>query len=71
MADLLPPTARRVLELLATGLSTEEVARRLGRPAADVRRDLLRAMEALGAASKLEAILIAIRQGLIDPPRTP
>ena len=69
MAPLLPSSARRVLELLATGLGTDEAAGQLGRPPADVRGDLRRAMEALGASSKLEAIVIAIREGLIDRPR--
>jgi DNA-binding CsgD family transcriptional regulator len=60
-----------MLELLATGLSIEEAARQLGRSPADVRGELLRAMEVLGASSRLEAIVIAIREGLIHPPRPP
>jgi DNA-binding CsgD family transcriptional regulator len=69
MADLLRSSERRLLELLATGLSTAEAAKRLGRSPAAVRRDLLRSMTALGAASKLEAIVKAIQLGLIDPSR--
>ena len=67
MAPRLSKTARRVLELLATGRSAPEVAAILGVPVATVRRDLVRAMLALGAASKLEAIISAIQDGQIDP----
>lgn len=56
---------REILELYARGLSTGEVAARLGVPAVDVRRGLFRAMAELGAATKLEAIVAAIRAGLV------
>ena len=59
---------RRVLALMATGLVTYEVADRLGMCADEVRLRLRGAMYVLGARSKLEAVMIALGQGLIDLP---
>ena len=70
MAESLSEPARRILELLATGLSTAEAAGILGISPEEVHRDLLRAMMALGASSKLEAMITAIREGLIDLPQS-
>ena len=67
----LDPDARRVLALLATGLLTDEVAAHLELGSEEVRRHLLRAILALGARSKLEAVVIALREGLIDLPPAP
>jgi DNA-binding NarL/FixJ family response regulator len=57
-----------VLEALATGLSSAEAAARLSLGLQDVRDCLKQAMAGLGARTKLEALVIAIRTGLIDPP---
>ena len=59
---------RAVLEAMAAGLSSAEVAERLSLGRRDARDCLKQAMAGLGARSKLEAIVIAIREGLIDPP---
>jgi DNA-binding NarL/FixJ family response regulator len=59
---------RAVLQAMAAGLSSEEVAERLSIGLQDVRDCLKRAMTGLGARSKLEALVVAIREGLIDPP---
>jgi DNA-binding CsgD family transcriptional regulator len=59
---------RAVLEAMAAGLSSAEVAERLSISLEDARDGLKRAMAGLGARSKLEAIVIAIREGVIDPP---
>ena len=59
---------RLVLRLSATGLATAEVADRLGISPDEVRRHLGAAIAALGASSKLEAIVLAVRRGLIDLP---
>jgi len=59
---------RRVLTLAATGLITDEVATQLGMSVDDVRRHTAGAIAALGARSKLEAVVIALRRGLIDLP---
>jgi two-component system nitrate/nitrite response regulator NarL len=56
---------RAVLTASATGLSVTEVAERLDRPPEHVRRAIASAITKLGARSKLEAIVIALRRGLI------
>ncbi len=56
----------RVLRLSATGLTTDEVAECLGMRPDEVRRCLVTAMAALGARSKLEAVVLALRAGLIE-----
>jgi DNA-binding CsgD family transcriptional regulator len=62
----LAPDERRVLELAARGMTSVEIAAHLGVPRAEVRSQLLRAIAALGAHSKLEAVVIAVKHGLID-----
>jgi DNA-binding NarL/FixJ family response regulator len=56
----------RILTLSARGLATGEVAERLGLPAEVVRERLHDAMVELGASSKLELILLAIRSGQVS-----
>ena len=60
--------ARRALELMATGLSSDEVATRLGTSPEIVRQHLAHALAELGAYSKLEAIVKAAALGLIELP---
>ncbi len=65
-ADLrLDPQARRFLAILATGLTTAEAADRLEIEPEAVRRHLRRAMRVLGARSKLQAVVVGLRLGLI------
>jgi DNA-binding CsgD family transcriptional regulator len=56
----------RVLRLSATGLLTHEVADRLDMDLDEVRRHVTSVMAARGARSKLEAVVLALRAGLID-----
>jgi DNA-binding NarL/FixJ family response regulator len=65
----LAPRERQVLETLALGLSTEEVADRLGITVHTIRSHLKNVLVKLNAHSKLEAVVIALREGLIDLPR--
>jgi len=68
-ADLTAPLApreRQVLEILAKGRSTEEVADALGITIHTVRTHLKNAMAKLNAHSKLEAVVVALRKGLIE-----
>jgi DNA-binding CsgD family transcriptional regulator len=58
----------RVLRLSATGLLTHEVADQLGMDPDEVRRHVTSAMATLGARSKLEAVVLALRWGLIELP---
>jgi len=57
---------RQTLGLLADGASTAEVARRLGVAVNTARNHVQRVLEKLGARSKLEAVAIARREGLLD-----
>ena len=63
---MLTDLERRVLRLSATGLLTDEVAEHLGIGVDEVRLHLGGAMVALGARSKLEAVVLALRAGLLD-----
>ena len=67
-ASSLTEMVRLVLQLSATGLLTDEVAERLGIAPDEVRRHVAAAMAALGARSKLEAVLLALRLGVITLP---
>ncbi len=57
-----------VLRLSATGLTTAEAADHLDISPDEVRRHVAGAMAALGARSKLEAVVLALRLGLVDFP---
>ena len=63
---MLTPTQTRVLELVAAGLTTVDVAARMNLPVPVVQHHLREAIERLGARSKLEAVLLALRYGLIQ-----
>jgi DNA-binding NarL/FixJ family response regulator len=65
----LPLTAeeRRALSLSADGLVVTEVAEALRASPEVVHLWLSSAIEKLRAGSKLEAVLVALRDGLIDP----
>lgn len=56
---------RRVLELSARGMSSNEVATETCLDSQTVRVLIQTAISELGARSKLEAIIIAARQGFI------
>ncbi|MBB5956863.1 DNA-binding NarL/FixJ family response regulator [Saccharothrix tamanrassetensis] len=57
---------RQTLSLLADGASTDEIGRRLGVARNTVRNHVQRVLDKLGARSKLEAVSIARREGLVD-----
>lgn len=57
---------RQALGLIADGASTAEVARRLGVAVNTARNHVQRVLEKLGARSKLEAVAIARKEGLLD-----
>jgi two-component system, NarL family, nitrate/nitrite response regulator NarL len=58
---------RDVLSVSARGLISDEVATTLQQPPETTRRLLRSAIQKLGAQSKLEAVVLASRLGLIDP----
>jgi len=57
---------RAVLAASATGLITDEVGELLGLSPEVVRGSITSAIEKLGARSKLEAVILALRRGLIN-----
>lgn len=64
----LGPLERLALELAAEGLGTTEISERLGVPIDRVRAHMRAAIAKLGARSKLEALIIGFRDGLIRFP---
>jgi DNA-binding NarL/FixJ family response regulator len=62
----LSPGVLRTLELLARGLDTSDVAERLCADPGTIRHYVTEAKATLGARSKMEAVVISIRSGLID-----
>lgn len=63
---LLTPRERQVLELLAEGLSHDEIGKRLGISGETVRTHLQKASERLGAGTRTQAVATALRLGLIS-----
>ena len=57
-----------VVRAAAAGMGSEETAAQLGMTVRDVEVALRVAMTKLGAGSRIEAVVIAIRRGLIDRP---
>ncbi|HEX5569200.1 MAG TPA: response regulator transcription factor [Streptomyces sp.] len=62
----LTPREHETLLLLTEGISTGEVGERLGVAYNTARNHVQRVLEKLGARSKLEAVVIARREGLVD-----
>ena len=59
---------REVLQLLGEGLGTEEIARRMALAEETVRNHVRALLRQLGAHSRLEAVILAQRRGLLQPP---
>ena len=59
---------REILQLIAEGLTNGAIATRLFISVNTVRNHVQSILAKLGAHSKLEALSVAIRDGLIDPP---
>jgi DNA-binding NarL/FixJ family response regulator len=66
--DRLTPRERIVLEAVLAAGTTQEAARRIHMAPATLRVHLHRASQKLGASSRLEAISMALRAGLIRAP---
>ncbi|SEL84811.1 response regulator transcription factor [Nonomuraea pusilla] len=62
----LTPRERETLLLLAEGAGTAEISERLGIARNTTRNHVQHVLEKLGARSKLEAVAIARREGLVD-----
>jgi|SRR5919106_2128690 DNA-binding CsgD family transcriptional regulator len=61
----LTPRQREVLQLLARGATTDQVASELHLTTETVRNHIRHLLKALGAHSRLEAVVLARRQGLV------
>lgn len=70
-ASQLTPREREVLGLLAEGLSTEEIVARLVLSPHTVRNHVRRILTKLDAHSRLEAVAIAARTGIIRLAKAP
>lgn len=70
-AAVLTQRQRAVLDLLAAGLTSAEVGAALRIPVDEVRATARDIIVALGARSKLEAVVIGLRCGLIRLPAAP
>jgi|1186.fasta_scaffold318360_1 PAS domain S-box-containing protein len=63
----LTPRQQEVLRLLAEGLETQEIAKRLGVAEETARNHIRALLRATGAHSRLEAVLMGIRLGVVTP----
>jgi DNA-binding NarL/FixJ family response regulator len=63
----LTPREVEVLEVLSMGLSNSGIARELGISVNTVRNHVQNVLTKLGVHSKLEALAVAVREGIIDP----
>jgi DNA-binding NarL/FixJ family response regulator len=64
--DSLTPREREVLCLLAEGLSTTDIARRLFVSPATVKSHVERVLTKLRARDRLQAVVVAFRSGLVS-----
>ncbi|MFL5982432.1 MAG: LuxR C-terminal-related transcriptional regulator [Gaiellaceae bacterium] len=62
----LTPRQREVLDMLGAGLTTRQMAERTGLSIETIRNHTRGVLRELGAKSRLEAVLVAHRQGLLD-----
>jgi DNA-binding CsgD family transcriptional regulator len=65
---VLSPREHQVVELLAAGLTGEEVAERLGISPATVRVHIRNATGKLGASTRTQAVAIAVARGEVAAP---
>jgi len=67
-APSLSKRERQIIDLLAQGLTGEQVAERLVLSSETVKTHIRNAMTKLGASTRVHAIAIALREGMIQPP---
>ena len=67
-APRLTPRQREILDLIASGTSTTEIAEELTLSIETVRNHVRSVLSALGVHTRLEAIVVARRLGLLAPP---
>lgn len=64
----LSPREREVLDLLAEGLGVAQISRRLFISDSTTKTHISKLYEKLGAGNRAQAIMAALKQGLIEPP---
>lgn len=64
--NALTPRQREILRLLASGLENKQIARRLGIGVHTVKTHVSRVLQKLGATSRTEAVVVALRDRLIS-----
>jgi DNA-binding NarL/FixJ family response regulator len=67
---LITPTDRVVLQLMADGHETVEIASRLGMTEREMEAGLRSVCSAIGARSRTEAVALAVRRGLVQADET-
>lgn len=65
--DHLTPRQQEVLRLLGEGLETHGIAKRLGIADETARNHIRALLRAVGAHSRLEAVVMGMRTGVLDP----
>lgn len=68
---LLSPREREVLSLVAVGADLQQIASELTISPATVRTHIANANRKLGTHTRAHAVMVALRQGAIDPPEPP
>jgi DNA-binding NarL/FixJ family response regulator len=68
--DALTPRERQILELLADGLDTREIAAKLVVSLATVRNHVQNILAKLGVHSRLEAVVLYVKQAAAAPGRS-
>src|SRR5215218_1419131 len=63
----LTPRQHEVLRLLSEGLETHDIARRLGIAEETARNHIRALLHATGAHSRLEAVVMGMRMGVLAP----
>lgn len=68
-ADTLSPREREVLELMAQGLTNRQIGQRLWISEPTVKTHVSHILAKLGQPDRTQAIVHAMRRGLVDPPK--
>jgi DNA-binding NarL/FixJ family response regulator len=63
---VLTPRQREILRLLASGLENKQIARKLGIGVHTVKTHVSRILHKLGASSRTEAVVFALRDRMIS-----
>jgi DNA-binding NarL/FixJ family response regulator len=67
-SDGLTPRQTEVLQLMSEGYSNKQIAESLNRSEGTVKLHVAAVLKALGAANRTEAVLLAVREGILSGP---